>query len=463
MSVVNQRSLVVWALVGVACVSLVLSLALRGGRRGGGVADVLPSLPGLLGPSEPRLSPLQRAVLGVEEDRGEETGRRADVEVPAQLKHYADRRRFLAAQVAEAREQELRTPGDYAELAELIRGGELRELPPLGADYVLYGVGLTADDGPFTHYEEKTGESVALFAGDEELRAELTRLEESVKESETKIAALREESKQLDRNERARRRELQKSLTAEEKNVAAAKKRKAQLESFYNRPDARQHLAADFQLVAGLASDFGGRAYDLNDAASRKELKVRMLSFLRPAAAEVLEGVARSYRERFGRHLPVTSLVRTDEYQRLLSRTNANATRIQTPPHTTGLAFDIYYRFMTAEEQNHVMNDLARLRDEGRIEVLRENRDHFHVFAYADGKPPSESLIARSRESGSAQEEVEETPGRAKQAARRVPEKQAAKPDKADKSKRAARPAKEKQAARKEKSRPAKTRNTRRR
>ena len=121
-----------------------------------------------------------------------------------------------------------------------------------------------------------------------------------------------------------------------------------------------------------------------------------MLSHLRPEALAVLKEFADSYHARFGRPLPVTSLVRPDEYQRRLSATNANATRIDTPPHSTGLAFDILYRHMTADEQTHVMDDIARLRDAGRVEALRENRDHFHVFAFIDGKRPGEELISGS-------------------------------------------------------------------
>ncbi|HEV2761430.1 MAG TPA: DUF5715 family protein, partial [Pyrinomonadaceae bacterium] len=385
-----------------------------------------------------RLSPFQEAVLKVEEERGEPVGRRAEVSVPAQLKHYSDRKRFLATQVAEAREQRLRNPSDYAELAEMIRAGELVELPQLGEHHVLYGVGLSADDGPFTHYDPKTGESVTLFADDAELQAEYLSLDEAVKAGAEKIKALKDEAVKAGKEEKERRAELRKQTTEEEKLLAAARKRKALLKKYYDRAEVRRHLASDYEKVSALASDFGGRSYDLRDAASRKELKMRMLSFARPQAVSVLDGVARSYRERFGRHLPVTSLVRTEEYQRRLGRTNANATRIATPPHTTGLAFDIFYRFMTAEEQQHVMSDLARLRDEARIEVLRELRDHFHVFAFADGERPSETLIARSREAAGAQDEDEGEPavrerptrsqGKERQAAKQGKEKQAAKP-----------------------------------
>jgi len=101
--------------------------------------------------------------------------------------------------------------------------------------------------------------------------------------------------------------------------------------------------------------------------------------------------------------------VRPDEYQHMLSKVNPNATMIETPPHSTGLAFDINYKYMTAEEQSAVMNHLARLEDEGRIEVLRENRDHFHVFAFVDGARPSESLISEALGRTSAVKALRET------------------------------------------------------
>jgi len=61
-----------------------------------------------------------------------------------------------------------------------------------------------------------------------------------------------------------------------------------------------------------------------------------------------------------------------------------------------GLAFDVLYHYMTAAEQSQVMAELAQLKDEGRIEVLRENRDHYHVFAFIDGERPQEQFIAAS-------------------------------------------------------------------
>jgi hypothetical protein len=77
-----------------------------------------------------------------------------------------------------------------------------------------------------------------------------------------------------------------------------------------------------------------------------------------------------------------------------LSEKNPNATRISTPPHATGLAFDVYNFFMTAAEQDYLMEVVAHLKTAGRVEALRENRDHIHVFAFADGTRPDEKLIA---------------------------------------------------------------------
>jgi hypothetical protein len=172
--------------------------------------------------------------------------------------------------------------------------------------------------------------------------------------------------------------------------------RKQLLTSFYGSAKSRQALFSKYEKLAAFAKDFGGRAYDLNDPGARKELKVKLLSYLRPAAFKVLEELAQVYQNKFGRPLPITSLIRPDEYQAELRETNRNATSVDVPPHTTGLAFDVFYRFMSAAEQDFVMAALARMRDAGRIEALRELRNHYHVFAFINGKPPEEQLIRRT-------------------------------------------------------------------
>src|SRR6185503_4669812 len=110
-------------------------------------------------------------------------------------------------------------------------------------------------------------------------------------------------------------------------------------------------------------------------------------------ALKVLEEVARRYHDAFARPLPVSSLIRPEQYQRALRRVNRYAVMIDTPPHSTGLAFDIDYRYMSIAEQNFVMNELARLKNEGRIEVIRERGANYHVFAFIDGRRPSDDLI----------------------------------------------------------------------
>jgi hypothetical protein len=127
-----------------------------------------------------------------------------------------------------------------------------------------------------------------------------------------------------------------------------------------------------------------------------------MLSSLRPPALKVLEEIAKPYREKFDRPLHISSLVRPEQYQRALRKVNRNAVLIDTPPHSTGLAFDIDYRYMSGAEQTFVMMELARMKDAGRIEVLRERNANYHVFAFIDGQRPPDELITASLDQASA-------------------------------------------------------------
>jgi hypothetical protein len=65
------------------------------------------------------------------------------------------------------------------------------------------------------------------------------------------------------------------------------------------------------------------------------------------------------------------------------------------------LAFDIDYRNMPAE-QTFVMAELARLKNEGRIETIRERNANYHVFAFMNGTRPNDELIAASLEKAGA-------------------------------------------------------------
>lgn len=297
------------------------------------------------------------AVAEVEERRGGGT-----LDVPDELRHYDDRRRFLALQMAATREAQLELPHDLAHLAQMARRGEMVEIPRLDRDHILYEVGEDAREDPLAHYDVDEGRDVPLFATEEAYRAEEARL----------------------------------AAAAAGKGKAAEKARadRERLARHYGRPEVAARLFAEHQAVTGLASDFGGARYDLSDPRERGDFQARLLSFLRPEASDVLAALARSYRERFGRRLPVTSLVRTERYQRRLGRVNPNATDVEIPPHTTGVAFDISYKFMSPTEQNHVMREVADLEASGRVEALRERRNHIHVYVYADGRRPPETLVA---------------------------------------------------------------------
>jgi len=81
---------------------------------------------------------------------------------------------------------------------------------------------------------------------------------------------------------------------------------------------------------------------------------------------------------------------------------------IDAPPHSTGLAFDIDYRYMSVAEQNFVMRELAQLKSEGKIEVIRERSANYHVFAFINGTRPSDDLITASLEKAGAPPKEEE-------------------------------------------------------
>jgi hypothetical protein len=348
----------------------------------------------------PQIDPWKQAALKVEENRGEPAGRQAKVEVPEELKQYKDRRRFLSIQVAEWREEKFETPHDFAALAEMIKRGEFVEVPALGDDYILYGVGLTASDEPLTHYDKATGKSVTLYATDEDFQQDEAQLKDSLAQRKEESDALAKELAALPKKDREHRKALAEEIAEKTRDAETIKARLDLLDSFYRNADRRKLLADEYAELSDFARDFGGKSYDLQDPAARREFKTRLLSYARPPALAMLKEIAHTYREKFGRHLPVTSLVRTDEYQRQLNSVNPNATLIETAPHTTGLAFDIYYHFMSKAEQEFVMSDIARLEDAGRVEALRELRDHYHVFAFAEGHPPDEKLVEQQIKQG---------------------------------------------------------------
>ena len=336
----------------------------------------------------------EQAIAKVKEDRGEIAGT-TPIEIPPELKHYEERRWFLGTQVAEVRRHNVHTFQDFFDLAAKLQSGELVGVPAVTDTYVLFGVGQVANDGPFSRYENDR--SVELY-NEQQLREEFARIEAARASLVTEISTLNKQIAGLNRRDRARRAELQKQLATQQQELRSNDEHKSLLDELYARPENRERLFREYEALQTLAKDFRGRAFDLAHPADRQALKVTLLSSLRPQAFKVMEEIADAYYRQFNRPLPVSSLVRPEQYQHALRRVNRSAAVIETPPHSTGLAFDIDYRYMSGAEQNFVMAELARLKQAGRIEVLRERTANYHVFVFLDGTRPSDELIAASLE-----------------------------------------------------------------
>lgn len=360
-----------------------------------------PVIPDVLPPVDlpPRdLRTWRTEVRRVEEARGDAIGQRARVVVPPELQHDADRRMFLAVQVAETHEQDYELPGDDADLAALVQAGEMVELPAFGDHYVLYGVGALVGGEPFAHYDREAATEVPLYSSyldfdraDDAYDAQVGELQDR----KAVVAAARDRARRSPRQRRA----LSGQLRALEQRETLLIRQQERTAEYYEDWGRRQMLAGKLLLLEDVANRLGGRRYDLEKPEDRRALRGRLQTFIRPEARAVLLEIARDYARVFDRPLPVTSLVRSYRYQTVLRRTNRNATAIDVPPHSTGLAFDLLTRFMTAEEQEYLMAVVARLEEGGRVEALREgNRDHLHVFAFADGVRPPAAAIARSLE-----------------------------------------------------------------
>jgi hypothetical protein len=348
----------------------------------------------------PRVKTWKDMARRVEEPRGEPVGRNARVTVPAELRHYTDRQRFLAIQVAATREQDFETPEDYADLAHMIRRDQLVEVKPFGDTYLLYGVAGIANGDVFTHHDPTTGVEVPLYDGwgdfrdgDDRMAAELDRLG-------AEAAGQRQQLRKMPRATRVQRRRraaVQSKINGITAAVKILQQRRKVLAAFYEDYDRRRQMVAEYRFLQDTARDFEGRSYDLAQPAQRLRLKARLLSFLRPEARDMMLEIARGYHDEFERPLPVSSLVRTLGYQRQLTRTNRSATHIDVPPHASGMAFDVYIGRMAAGEQQSLMDTIAGLERDGRVEALREPNDHVHVFVLPDGRRPAESLIALSK------------------------------------------------------------------
>ncbi len=130
-----------------------------------------------------------------------------------------------------------------------------------------------------------------------------------------------------------------------EQGRVTGRSRKAVLEAYYRDPAHAEKPFREYQEVATFAGENG---YTLSDPEDRARLHRDLLSHIRPEARDVMVKIADAHHKQFGRLLPVTSIIRTEIYQQRLGDVNPNATRVEIPPHTTGEAFDISYRYMAS-------------------------------------------------------------------------------------------------------------------
>jgi hypothetical protein len=316
------------------------------------------------------------------------------IETPPELRHYSDRHWFLAAQIAEVEQHNVPTCRDFIELAGMIRRGEFVPVPSVTNTYVLYGVGAKADDTQFTRFINNTNLDLS---NESEVADAYRKLDQKRSNLEREIALFTDQLNRLNKGDDAQRSELEDNLAADQQALNSVKEDKQSLD-LYSSPEGKQKLLNEYESLQTLAKNFNGRSFKVDNPADRQAFRVNMLSTLRPQALKVLEQVASDYQHQFDRPLPVSSLIRPEQYQHALRRVNRNAVLIETPPHSTGLAFDIDYRYMSPAEQNFVMAELARLKNEGRIEVIRESNANYHVFVFIDGVRPNDDLIAASLE-----------------------------------------------------------------
>jgi len=325
------------------------------------------------------------------------------IEIPSELRHYEDRHWFLATQVAEVKKFSVQPVQDFVDLAAMIERGEMVPVHAVTDTYILYGVAARTDGSAFTRYvanqNVELNDEAALRDADAQLESAHAKLQKEISGLQSQLAASR-------KGDGAKQDKVQKELDARQRELRSNEDDKAQLDKYYGRstgaPGSQPTLLRDYDSLENLAKDFRGRSFDLTSTNDRQALKIYLLSSLRPQALKILEEIASDYHDKFDRPLPVSSLIRPEQYQHVLRRYNRYAVLIDTPPHSTGLAFDIDYRFMSGAEQNFLMSLLARMKDDGRIEVLRERGANYHVFAFIDGVRPTDDLIKASLQDAGA-------------------------------------------------------------
>ncbi len=114
--------------------------------------------------------------------------------------------------------------------------------------------------------------------------------------------------------------------------------------------------------------------------------------YCRPWTATFLNDLARAHDAQFHHPIEVSSAVRTVAYQKRLMEINGNAAQAEgdiASPHLTGATIDIAKEGLSLREIYWMRDRLARLQDEGKIDVEEEFQQAcFHITVYKNYAAP---------------------------------------------------------------------------
>jgi hypothetical protein len=105
---------------------------------------------------------------------------------------------------------------------------------------------------------------------------------------------------------------------------------------------------------------------------------------LLPQSLYFLGALGRAFEAQFpGRRFTVTSLVRSETYQRALMRGNGNAAAIERTSHTTGATMDIAWNTLTRRHRAWIQHYLATEERAGFIQATQERVQRvFHIMVF---------------------------------------------------------------------------------
>lgn len=103
--------------------------------------------------------------------------------------------------------------------------------------------------------------------------------------------------------------------------------------------------------------------------------------YLRPYAKQLIDDLGAAYVAKGGKSFKLTSLVRTEEYQRRIARGNSNAGDIKKTSHTVGTTFDISRNSVNPKLVKWFEAKLLDLEKMGLVQATKERKQKvFHVM-----------------------------------------------------------------------------------